>query len=262
MAVFENRSRPTWRIAAAAIATLFFCAAPQGSVSAREPGAVRLFGTTEKASHDLAQFTKWTGVLLRYAEERALEEAPCHGACPLQRWKRFLAGLKGKGRLQQLDAVNTYINQTPYETDWSRYGVEDYWATPSEFIGRSGNCKDYAIAKYLSLRHLGWDDRDLRLLVLKEELRQEVHAVLIAYVDGTAYVLDNLSPQVLEHTAINHYRPIYSINETTWYLHEGWWPGGITVATERRAEREHEEMEPPALSKSAPAAAPPQERAR
>ncbi len=260
MAFLENLSLRSGRIAAAAAAVLVVCAA--GSASAYEPEAVRLFGTTEKASHDLAQFTKWTGVLQRYAEERALEEAPCHGACPLQRWKRFLAGLKGKDRRHQLDAVNTYVNQTRYETDWSRYGVEDYWATPSEFLGRSGNCKDYAIAKYLSLRHLGWDDRDLRLLVLKEELRQEVHAVLIAYVDGTAYVLDNLSPEVLEHTAINHYRPIYSINETTWYLHEGWWPGGIAVATERRAEGEHKAMEAPALSNTAPASAPPQERAR
>src|SRR5690242_14780794 len=255
MAFPENRFRRSWRIAAAAVAVLVICAA--GSASAREPEAVRLFGTSEKANLDLSQFPKWTGVLERYEQERSLEDAPCHGACALQHWKQFLAGLQGKDRRQQLDAVNRYLNQTPYETDPSRYGVEDYWATPAEFIGRSGDCEDYAIAKYVSLRHLGWDAGDLRLLVLNDELRRELHAVLIAYVDGTAYVLDNLSPAVVEHTAVAHYRPIFSINETTWYLHEGWSPGGTAVAAARRARGDHAESDQPpaALSNSAPAAA-------
>jgi predicted transglutaminase-like cysteine proteinase len=161
---------------------------------------------------------------------RPLELQPCAGrSCAPQQWRRFLDGLKGKGPLQQLEAVNRYVNQTPYQTDMQRFGVVDHWATPREFLGRSGDCEDYALAKYLSLRHLAWRVESIRVLVLNNETRRELHAVLVAYVDGTAYILDNLAPDVQSHAAIRHYRPIFSINETTWYFHEGWSPGAVAA---------------------------------
>lgn len=225
--------RRSWRLAAAAaLAAALFCA-PSGPVGAAEPAEVRLFGTSEKVHHDLSQFPKWAGVLERYARERALEEAPCRGACPLQRWRGFLLGLKGKTATEQLAAVNDYVNRTPYATDQQRFGVVDYWATPAEFLGRSGDCEDYAIAKYLSLRHLGWDERNLRILVLNDQNRRELHAVLIAYHGGTAYVLDNQVPEVLEHGSIAHYRPIFSINAAAWFFHEGWSPVPLPAVASR-----------------------------
>jgi len=212
-------------VAAACVFTIAFFA-PHGIAAAGDVGALRLFGTSEKASHDLSQFPKWTEALQRYERERALEDAPCRGPCPLQRWKKFVTGLKGQSALLQLEAVNGYVNQTPYQSDSMRFGVVDHWATPAEFLGRGGDCEDYAIAKYLSLRHLGWEDRNLRILVLNDEYRRELHAVLIAYHGGTAYVLDNLAPAILEHTAIRHYRPIFSIHASAWFFHEGWSPQG------------------------------------
>ena len=209
--------------AAAFVFAIAFCA-PLGVAAAGELDAPRLLGASEKANHDLSQFPKWTEALQRYERERALEDAPCRGPCPLQRWKKFVSGLKGRSALQQLEAVNGYVNQTPYQADSVRFGAVDHWATPAEFIGRAGDCEDYAIAKYLSLRHLGWDDRNLRILVLNDEHRRELHAVLVAYHGGTAYILDNLAPAVLEHTAIRHYRPIFSINASAWFFHEGWSP--------------------------------------
>lgn len=188
---------------------------------------VALFGSAEQAEPNLAPFPKWTGVLERYAHERALEQQPCAGGgCALQRWKAFLGGLRGQGRMRQLEAVNQYVNQTPYQSDPARYGMVDYWATPAEFFGRTGDCEDYAIAKYLSLRQLGWPASHLRILVLNNEVRRELHAVLVAYHGGTAYVLDNLNGAVIEQSAIRHYRPIFSINESAWYVHRNWNPAG------------------------------------
>ncbi len=225
-------SRRLSRCAAAAVAALFVCAAP-GLSRAAEPSEVRLFGSSEKAHHDLSQFPKWTGMLERYARERALEDAPCRGACPLQRWRGFLLGLKGKDPVEQLAAVNDYVNRTTYATDQQRFGVVDHWATPAEFLGRSGDCEDYAIAKYLSLRHLGWEEHSLRILVLNDQNRRELHAVLIAYHGGTAYVLDNQVPEVLEHGGIRHYRPIFSINAAAWFFHQGWSPAAPSLAATR-----------------------------
>ena len=199
----------------------------------RDP--VRLFGTSEKANHDLSQFPKWTEALRRYERERPLEAAPCRGPCPLQLWKAFVAGQRGKSALEQLRAINRYVNQTPYQADQSRFGAVDHWATPAEFLGRSGDCEDYAIAKYLSLRNLGWDEGSLRILVLNDENRRELHAVLIAYHGGTAYVLDNQVPDVLEHGSIRHYRPIFSINAGAWFFHEGWPPNAPAVASQAPA---------------------------
>lgn len=163
-------------------------------------------------------------MLDRYQREVSLEALPCRGRCPLQRWKAFVAEQRGKDALAQLDAVNRYVNQVRYQSDRSRYGADDHWATPAEFLGQSGDCEDYAIAKYISLRHLGWDEGSLRIVVLNDELRRELHAVLIVFHGGTVYVLDNQAPEVLDHRSIRHYRPIFSINSVAWFFHEGWSP--------------------------------------
>ena len=95
---------------------------------------VRLFGTTERANPNISMFNKWVTVLARYEQEKALEAAPCTGGnCALQQWNQFLAGIQGQDRVAQLQAVNAYVNRTRYQSDDSRYGVVDYWATPREF---------------------------------------------------------------------------------------------------------------------------------
>lgn len=219
-------------IGIAAMATLalaFLLSAGTAPAKADEAAEVRLFGSAENANRDISPFPKWTAVLRRYAGERSLEDGACTGACPLQRWKAFVAGLAGRDRLAQLAAVNAYVNRTPYQTDQSRFGQIDYWATPREFFGRSGDCEDYAIAKYISLRKLGWAASALRIAVIKDESRNELHAVLVAYHEGTAYVLDNLRADVVQHAAIRHYRPIFSINESAWHFHRDWNPNGAVM---------------------------------
>jgi predicted transglutaminase-like cysteine proteinase len=169
-------------------------------------------------------------MLQRYAREQHLEDAPCPGGrCQLQEWTAFVQTLRGQDRVRQLQAVNAYANRIPYRSDLDRHGVADYWATPRETFGRSADCEDYAIVKYLSLRKLGWSASELRIVVLKHEVRNELHAVLVAYVNGTAYVLDNLIPDVREHAAIAYYRPIFSINETAWHYHRDWNPASAVL---------------------------------
>jgi predicted transglutaminase-like cysteine proteinase len=217
------------RLAAAAAAAAAFTFAAFASIAPATAGdvemRVRLFGASERANPDLSPFPKWTSALARYQQERALEARPCQGGnCALRNWVQFLAGLKGQSPLRQLEAVNEYVNRTPYQEDASRYGMNDYWATPRDFFGRSGDCEDYAFAKYLSLRKLGWSADQLRVVVLMHHQRREIHAVLVAYHDGTAYVLDNLMGRVVEHAALPHYQPYFSINEHAWFHHSNWSP--------------------------------------
>jgi len=218
-------------LAALAVLALAFVLALGAPARAAETLEVRLFGSSENVNTDIAPFPKWTGMLARYARERHLEDAPCAGGnCALREWKAFVTRLKGQDRMRQLEAVNAYVNRTPYQPDSERFGMVDYWATPREFLGRAGDCEDYAIAKYLSLRKLGWQPSELRIAVLKDESRNELHAVLVAYHGGTAYVLDNLSAVVREHGQIRHYRPIFSINEIAWHYHRDWNPHSVAVS--------------------------------
>ena len=44
-------------------------------------------------------------------------------------------------------------------------------------------------------------------------------AEFVVLTGGKTLVLDNQINQVVEAASIRHYRPIFSVNETTWWLH-------------------------------------------
>jgi predicted transglutaminase-like cysteine proteinase len=182
-----------------------------------------LLNTTESPSRRLQPFQKWNDMLERQVNERSLYDGPCNARrfnrCHLQEWRALLAGLAGKDRMSQLAAVNEFMNRAPYIEDMPNWGVPDYWATPLQFLTKDGDCEDYAIAKFVSLRTLGFSNDELRIAVVDDANLQQPHAVLVVYVDGQALVLDNQIPQIVPSSVIKHYRPIYSINEDTWWLH-------------------------------------------
>lgn len=182
-----------------------------------------LFGTMETRATNISMFPKWSGALSRYFNERQLADAPCDSdlfnRCHLRDWKAFLESIRGYGRHTQLRAVNDYMNRQRYLTDPRNYGVSDYWATPAQFFGRDGDCEDYAIAKFMSLRALGVPNEMMRIVVLQDLNLGIGHAILVVYLDGEPLVLDNQVRQVVRAGAIRHYKPVYSINETGWWLH-------------------------------------------
>jgi predicted transglutaminase-like cysteine proteinase len=197
--------------------------APLPAQSRTEPPA--LFGASEIRSDDLAMFTKWTAALDRAVDERRLRDAPCtadvFNRCHLAEWRRFLAGLEDLSRMAQLNAVNRYMNRKRYVLDPRNYGVSDYWAAPGQFLSRDGDCEDYAIAKFMSLKALGFTNDEMRIVVLQDLNLGIAHAVLAVYLNGRAMVLDNQIDGVVAADSVRHYRPIYSINERSWWLHRG-----------------------------------------
>lgn len=193
------------------------------TVNASEPIYPPLFGTRETRSTKLGPFQKWVGMLTRQKSERELYDGPCtarrFNRCHLHEWRQLLRDIAGKDRVAQMAAVNSFMNRAPYIEDSVNYGVPDYWATPLQFMDMDGDCEDYAIAKFISLRQLGFPNDQMRIVVLDDTNLGIAHAILVVYIDGHAYVLDNQIPRVVPAEIINHYRPIYSINEDTWWLH-------------------------------------------
>lgn len=196
-----------------------------GSVAAASaaPAYPRIFNSDEILRENTQLFPQWSGMLRRMqATPEPFADAcenPSANLCHLKSWNAFLMGLKGVSSTAQLQAVNSHMNHYPYIDDLVNWGMEDYWETPLEFLHKSGDCEDYAIAKYMSLRALGWPADALRIVVLQDLNLRISHAILVVYVNGEALVLDNQISHVVNARSIRHYRPIYSINELHWWLH-------------------------------------------
>ncbi|MCW5700104.1 MAG: transglutaminase-like cysteine peptidase [Rhodospirillales bacterium] len=171
---------------------------------------------------DTSRFKSWHAVLARYAHER---ENDLTQSSEFRLWMRFLDGIRGATPRQQLVAVNRFMNSRRYESDTRNWGVKDYWASPAEFLARAaGDCEDFVIAKYLSLTALGWNEDQLRFVAVKDLRTGMDHAILVAFHNGQALVLDNNSQSIKYAEELSYYRPIYSINSTSWWLHRAGFP--------------------------------------
>ena len=187
------------------------------------PGARGLFNSVELRRTGVHLLRKWSTVLRRAENDRhtpVICDPAGKALCPVQKWKAFLARTRTAKPLAQLRAVNRYFNQWRYVDDRANYGQVDYWATPRQMFQSGGaDCEDYAIAKYMSLRAMGWPVSKLRIVVLQDENLGIAHAVLAVQTNGTFYILDNQIRAVVDHRRIRHYRPIYSMNERYWWFH-------------------------------------------
>lgn len=215
MSVFSiGQKQRSWLGALAIGAALVtgLSAAPQPAMA--ETG---LFGTIEHRSSNLMQFRKWTGLL-----ERARAEQAAWSTDPrLMEWQNFLVSIENKSRSEQIVLVNDYANRIRYRRDHKIWGRTDYWATPGEFFTHGGDCEDFVVVKYLSLRQLGFAVEDLRLVVVQDRQRNEAHAVLAVTDGGRRYILDNQVDEVVdEEYAARRYGAYYSINERNWWMHE------------------------------------------
>jgi predicted transglutaminase-like cysteine proteinase len=210
----DERIAPQFQMAAAAVnPAAWRPLAEKPSFGMQYPG---LFGTQETRSDDISAFRKWTTVMARFEDQmRSQASTP-----RMLMWKAELQSLKGMPEKQQIEAVDAYINQVRYIEDKNNYGKSDYWATPTEFFARGGDCEDFAIAKYASLRALGFSSDQLRIAIVQDTIKNIPHAVLIVYSEGQAYVLDNQSKRTQNAMNVAHYQPIFSINSTSWWLHK------------------------------------------
>lgn len=185
-----------------------------------------LFGSAEKKSGDLSAFTKWGTMFARFDSQMGKSTS----ATVLQKWKADLESMKGLPLETMVHRVNAMANKVPYINDSKNWGKSDYWETPIEFFSRGGDCEDFAIAKYASLRALGVPDNRMRVAIVKDTQKGIPHAVLIVYTDNGPVILDNQIKAVTASADVNHYKPIFSINRSAWWLHT---PGRNTLVASR-----------------------------
>lgn len=193
---------------------------PWGGVSAQNQIAdAKLFGTREERKEGFTIFPHWVSVMRRHADERTTPENCPANLCKIADWQQLIASQRGRSVREQIVAVNDFANRFRYVQDQDNYGRSDYWAIPREFLTFGGDCEDYAIIKYFSLRELGLPAEALRIVVVQDANLRIPHAVLAVYTRDDILILDNQIREIISHRKVAHYIPVFSLNERNWWMH-------------------------------------------
>lgn len=140
----------------------------------------------------------------------------------LNDWFQIVAGIRELSEETKLQRINDFFNRNiSFEDDQSVWEQPDYWATPLETIGRGkGDCEDFAIAKYFSLRLAGVPISKMRLIYVKARIAtaagetRQAHMVLAYYATPHAepLVLDNLQTRIQPASKRPDLQPVFSFN--------------------------------------------------
>lgn len=167
-------------------------------------------------------------------------------------------GSDGRDRVQQLQVqmpqwqpltekeklmrVNDFFNRMlQFNNDATLWKKADFWATPGETLGMgAGDCEDFTIIKYFTLKALGVPVQKLRLTYVRARIGgpmsniTQAHMVLTYYAtpDAQPLVLDNLLNEIRPAARRPDLEPVFSFNS------DGIWAlGGKTAAPVERLSR-------------------------
>jgi predicted transglutaminase-like cysteine proteinase len=163
---------------------------------------------------------KWLGVERKLDDER-VQLALCDGdreRCVSPAALQLLAivdtarARDGRARLGEINrAINLAIRPM---SDLAQYGQIDVWSSPLvTFTTGAGDCEDYAIAKFVALRLAGVAPDDLRIVVMRDTIHGEDHAVVAARLDDHWLTLDNRRMTMVEDAYVRNYRPTFVIDQ-------------------------------------------------
>lgn len=140
----------------------------------------------------------------------------------LNNWLQTVNSAKSGGDESRLKRINDFVNQNIlFDSDNGTWQQSDYWATPLETIGQgAGDCEDFAIIKYVSLRMTGISDQKVRLIYVKARIdtpngpMQQAHMVLAYYATPNAepQILDNLDTNIRPASKRPDLQPVFSFN--------------------------------------------------
>ena len=122
---------------------------------------------------------------------------------------------------KQLQEVNNFFNKLLFSSDLKVWKQKDYWATRQEFLNiAQGDCEDYVIAKYFSLRQLGISQEKIFLTYVKAIKYKQSHMVLTYFKTkaSTPLVLDNIIKTIKPSTQRKDLRPLFSFNGEKIYM--------------------------------------------
>lgn len=165
-------------------------------------------------------------------------------APPVRRYREFLDRLAARkgSQLDQIKAVNTYVDtHVRQKPDLELDG--DIWAAPLQTLLTGGDCEDVALVKYWGLKRLGFDPKDLFLVMGMTLLTHppEGHALLAARLpDGSFQVMYSLVKKVEDARTLSYFEPAYALNENGFWridvpgVDRDYWQGAFVRAVTRQ----------------------------
>ena len=166
------------------------------SATTKDEGLAQLFGMDTEPVADGALLDKWRRVQADIKKDLEVV-AQCQAGKPSPApAKRLLSlSLEGYGRSDRARAgilnraIDLAISPVSDQTQW---GVPDHWSDPLETLhSNSGDCEDFAIVKYAALLAAGVSEDAVKIVVLRNRLPNEDHAVVAVRVDNQWLILDN-----------------------------------------------------------------------
>ena len=161
-----------------------------------------------------------TGISIRLTEKIGKK----YGSAAARRvilWQQMIHENDTKSDIEKLNLVNDFFNGARFVDDIVYWKKKDYWATPLEFIAHdTGDCEDFSIAKYFTLKEMGLDTQKLRITYVKALTLNQAHMVLAYYSTPSAVpmILDNINKRIKPATERNDLRPVYSFNADELWL--------------------------------------------
>jgi predicted transglutaminase-like cysteine proteinase len=197
-------------------ATLDSSGSPETTIRSTEP-----FGLVASPHSFGSLNEKWRAVERRLDDER-VQLALCDGdreRCASSAALQFLAIVDvarerdGRARLGEINrAINLAIHPM---SDLAQYGEIDVWSSPLvTFYHGAGACEDYAIAKFVALQLAGISPDDLRIVVMRNTLSGEGHAVAAVQLDGHWWMLDNQRMAMVEDANVRNFQPLFVIGQS------------------------------------------------
>jgi predicted transglutaminase-like cysteine proteinase len=163
------------------------------------------------------------------------------GAASVAAWRDLLTQAAGQPEAIKLRRANDFFNRRiRFGEDSDIWRTQDYWATPLETLGRAqGDCEDFAIAKYVTLKLLGIPSEKLRLTYVKARIGGpqstlvQAHMVLSYYPapEDEPLVLDNLISDIRPASRRPDLVTIFGFNA------EGLWVGGASPRAASASQR-------------------------
>ena len=165
-------------------------------------------------TNNLSALPQWQNILQSWHKLFLNDDLRAH------HWRQFVDSLEQDSPTEQISKVHAWFNGFPYRDDQWTYGEKDYWSSPTEFLDHGGDCEDFAIIKYVTLRELGFSDDQMKILIVHDAHNNMDHAFLVVYHDDEKFILDNRSAKISKTYYRNRYQPYYAFNERTLWTYD------------------------------------------
>lgn len=130
-------------------------------------------------------------------------------------WGSLILRLREMDHVEKIRTVNNWVNaRIAFRND----DQGDEWMTAAQTLARgAGDCEDFAIAKMQLLERAGFDPSELYLVIVRDQTRQEDHAVLAVRHEDRLTILDSRSNHLLNDVQVTDYKPIFTYSgEHAW----------------------------------------------